>query len=291
MSISAFIRRLEERWARRYVTATQPDGAADAEGRSPVVVITGGTEGIGRSLAAEFARAGHDLLLVARTEQALGAAAKELQQKFGVKVHVVQADIARADGCDKVSDTLEALNLYADILVNNAGEGLCGPFEDHGHEELMHLIDLNMRALSDLMHRFLPGMLVRARGGILNVASLGGALPGPYQAAYYASKAYVISLTEAVAHEIAGRGVRMSVLVPGPVATNFHARMGAGKAFYMRFFGRLAPDVVGRAGYTGFRCGKTVIIPGLLSTFNYYAVRLVPHFILLPFMGILLKRR
>lgn len=267
-----------------------PGGAAPG-GASPVVVVTGGSEGIGLALAREFARAGQDLLLVARSEETLGAAAKELRERFGVKVYVAQADLSTPDGTDKVAATLEALGLYADVLVNNAAKGLAGPFESHEMEDLLHLVDLNVRAPTDLMRRFLPGMLARAQGGILNVASLGGALPGPHQAAYYASKAYLISLTEAVSQEIAGRGVRLSVLVAGPVATDFHDRMGAGEAFYLRFFGRMSPEVVARAGYSGFRCRKTVIVPGLLNAFNYFAVRFVPHVILLPVMSFLLRRR
>ncbi len=181
--------------------------------------------------------------------------------------------------------------MRVETLVNNAAIGLSGPFAEHDHAETLRLVDLNMRALTDLMRRYLPEMLARAGGGVLNIASLGGALPGPYQAAYYASKAYVISLSEAVAHEIGGRGTRVSVVVPGPVATRFHESMGAQSALYTRVLGCMDADVVARAAYRGYRCRKLLITPGVLTTLNYFAVRVLPHTILTPLMAILLKRR
>ncbi len=141
-------------------------------------------------------------------------------------------DVTTPDAVAKIEAALAAHGAYADVLVNNAGMGLAGPFHAHPPDDVLRLIDLNVRALSHLTRHFLPGMRVRGRGGILNVASLGGYAPGPNQAVYYASKAYVLSLTEAIAAETAGEGVRVCALAPGPVNTMFHARMGAENAFY-----------------------------------------------------------
>jgi short-subunit dehydrogenase len=134
-------------------------------------------------------------------------------------------------------------------------------------------------------------MLARRDGGILNVSSLGGMVAGPYQAAYYASKAYVLSFTRALAWECLGRGVRISVLLPGPVRTEFHQRMGANHAFYMRLGAGIRPERVARMGYSGFMCGKQLIIPGLLGPFNALALKIIPHDLLLPVIGWFLAAR
>ncbi len=141
------------------------------------------------------------------------------------------------------------------------------------------------------MHRFLPGMIARRKGGVINIASLGGFLPGPYQAAYYASKAYVISLTKAVAHELWGTGVHVCAVTPGAVSTKFHERMGAQSANYLKFPGLASPEQVAWLTYLGYRLGRTVIIPGLLPTLGALWIWILPHFVLTPFIGWLLKKR
>jgi hypothetical protein len=134
-------------------------------------------------------------------------------------------------------------------------------------------------------------MLARARGGVLNVASLGGLAPGPYQAAYYASKAYVISLSEAVGYETAGSGVRLSVLAPGPVDTGFHAAMGAEHSFYRQLIFPLSPEATARAAYHGYVLGWRLIVPGLMNKVLAVALRILPHTALLPLIGWLLRPR
>ncbi len=287
--MSGVLQRLERAWARRNVPADAGPDPDDT--RRDVVLITGASEGIGLSLAREFAAAGHDLALVARSEDKLKEEAAGLRAEFGVQVDCVPIDLAIHGHCDRLAEELEGLGLRVDVLVNNAAIGLSGEFVAHAHADVLRLADLNIRVLTDLMHRYLPEMLKRASGGVLNIASVGGALPGPYQAAYYASKAYVISLTEAVAHEIGGRGTRLSVVAPGPVATRFHQSMGAQSALYTKVIGCMDPDVVARAAYQGYRCRKVVITPGVLTTFNYFAVRILPHALTTPLMGVLLKRR
>ena len=180
---------------------------------------------------------------------------------------------------------------YCDILVNSAGMGLSGPFISHSEVDLQRLVDLNMRALTTLMRHVLPGMCARGQGGVLNIASIGAYTPGPNQAAYYASKAYVLSLSEAVAAETAGEGVRVSALAPGPVNTRFHARMGAEKAFYRALVLPASADSVARAGYLGFSMGLRVIIPGVLNPLLSLAMRIVPHRIVIPIVAWLLKPR
>lgn len=277
-----------ERWRRRY-WSPGPD-LATYDALLPLVVITGGSEGIGLALAGEFAKTGHDLLLVARSADTLAAAASQLAST-GATIHTLAADLATPQGCQAVEAELASLNAYCDILINNAATGLSGPFAGQPPDDLTRLADLNMRAVTDLTRRFLPGMLERGQGGVLNVASLGGLVPGPNQAAYYASKAYVISLTRALAHECAGQGLRISALLPGPVATPFHARMSAEHSYYLGVMGVMSPEQVARAGFRGFQSGRTLIFPGVINHLNAAALRVIPSSFIVPVLGWLLKRR
>ncbi len=281
--------RIERAWARRLVRARQRSEADDQ--RPGVTLITGGSRGIGYWLAHEFAAGGNDLVLVARTRKGLEDAAARLGEQHGVKIHIAPVDLAEADACARLATIIEDWGLRVDVLVNNAAIGLSGPFAEHAHGDVARLVNLNVRTLSELTRIYLPGMLARADGGILNIASIGGVVPGPYQAAYYASKAYVISLSEAIAHEISGLGVRLSVVAPGPVDTHFHKGMGADSALYTKLLMPMSPQSVARAAYSGFRCRKRLITPGVLTTFNHFALRVLPHTLLLPLMGVLLKRR
>ena len=166
-----------------------------------------------------------------------------------------------------------------------------GAFTSHDPAELDRLVELNIAALSRLTRAFLPDMLVRGRGGIINIASLGGFSPGPYQAAYYASKAYVISLTRALAHENRGMGVRFAVVAPGPVETRFHARMDAERAFYRRFLPALSPARVARATMFWYAQGSTVIVPGLFNTALALALGFLPGLLTIPVVALLLHPR
>ncbi len=209
------LRRLLDLWIARYASPSQEALQAVAH-LMPVTVVTGGSRGIGLALARRFAEAGHDVVLVARNVGPLQEAATQIARDFSVKAFPMTLDVTQADAPRKLDEYLAAHGLYLDVLVNNAGVGLAGPFAAHDEADVMHLLDLNIAALTRLMHHALTGMQARARGGILNVASLGGLAPGPYQAAYYASKAYVISLTEAVGYETAGAGVRTLGAGPRP---------------------------------------------------------------------------
>lgn len=284
-----WIQKLETAWWRRRV---RDAGASPEEyGKTPVCVITGGSEGIGRHLANEFAARGHALLLIARTATALETAAAELRRDYPVRVYTAAIDLTQAEPEKAVVTALEANALYAEILVNNAGIGIGGALVAQDTARIDALCKLNVEAVTALTRTFLPGMLRRGRGGILNLASLGGLLPGPYQAAYYASKAYVLSLTEALASENAGRGVLISAAAPGPVATRFHERMGTKGAFYLQFWRVMTPARAARIIASGFMGRRTVIVPGLVPSFNSFAVRFIPHAILVPFIGWFLKQR
>ena len=284
-----WIQKLETAWWRRHVR--DAGALPEDQGKSPVCIITGGSGGIGRHLANEFAARGHALLLIARTATALESAAAELRRNYPVKVYTAAIDLTLPEPEKTVAAALDANALYAEILVNNAAIGLGGDFAAQNAVKLAALYKLNVEALTTLTHSFLPAMLRRGRGGVLNLGSLGGLLPGPYQAAYYASKAYVISLTEALAFENAGRGVLISAAVPGPVATRFHDKMGTKNAFYFRLQSVMTAERAARIIASGFMGRRTLIVPGLVPSFNAFAVRFMPHAVLVPFIGWFLKQR
>lgn len=283
-------RRLLDAWIARYA---QPSPAAlEAAARlRPAVVVTGGSRGIGLAIARRFAKAGCDVALVARAEGPLQAAAAGIEQDFAVNALTIAVDITATDAAQTIDARLAERGYYTDVLVNDAGVGLSGAFESHGADEIQRLLELNISALTRLMHHALPGMLARARGGIINVASLGGLVPGPYQAVYYASKAYVISLTEAVAAENTGRGVRFTAVAPGPVDTGFHAAMHAEMSFYRQLLIALSPERVASTAYRGYVMGFRVVVPGLLSKLMWPALRVLPHRLLVPLVGWLLRPR
>lgn len=276
-------------------TGTTPESEAKREPSpkeaSPITLITGATEGIGYALAREFARAGHTIVLVARSEANLRKRADELCDEFAVTVHAQAADLSTNSGCLKVADAVRSAGLHIDYLVNNAGVGTGKVFHESDRTEVLRQVDVNMRALTDLTWQFLPGMVERRFGGVLNVSSLGGFVPGPNMAVYYASKAYVMSLTEALAYENDVEELKIAVLVPGPVATDFHERAGMANRFYIHLVGALTPETVARIAYTNFMCGQQIIVPGLMTMISAATARVAPHFITVPFTGWLLKER
>ena len=279
-----------EWWLRRW---WRPDPAAQAripQGQ-PAVVITGGSEGIGLALAHRFAAAGHTLLLVARSPDRLEAARTELQREDSARVILLALDITTPDAATRIAAALAGHGLYADVLVNNAGIGLGGEFTSHAPDAIALLIGVNVGALTSLTRQFLPDMCVRGRGGILNIGSLGGYASGPYQAAYYASKAYVMSFTRAVAHETRGQGVRVALVAPGPVETLFHSRMGSGTAFYRFFIPGQSPESVARSAFRGFRWGQRVILPGVFTPVLTLAMKLTPAIVVVPIIAVLLRPR
>lgn len=282
--------RFVDAWLRRS-WSPDPQALAGAQGGKPATVVTGASEGIGRALARQFAAVGHTVVLIARHAAPLEEIAGAIARECGVSAISVALDLTHSDADERIAAELAARGLYVDILVNNAGVGLSGPFSDNSPAEIANLIDLNVRAVTLLMRRFLPDMCTRGRGGVLNIASLGGYTPGPYQAAYYASKAHVLSLTKAVSWEVRGQGVRVAVVAPGPAETAFHAKMRAEHELYRWLIPSSRPETVARRAVRGFRWGRSVITPGLVTSSLALVLRIMPTMIVLPVMGWLLAPR
>ena len=252
---------------------------------APAAVITGATQGIGRALAHEFAKGGHTLLLVARTEAGLAKAAQEIAAAHGATVHHVACDLATREGCDQVAEALRRHSLYAESLVNNAAIMVAGFFQDQDHETLLKLVDLNVRAAVDLTRRFLPDMLARDKGGVLNVASLEGFMPVPYQATYASTKAFMISWSRALAWEVFGSGVRICVVTPGTIATKMHEKAGAENSRYVVYMPNMTPEAIAEAAYRRFMRGNWVITEGFLNRLVAFGVRFIPGIMLIPAVG------
>jgi short-subunit dehydrogenase len=252
--------------------------------------VTGGSEGIGFAIGERFAMAQRDVVLVARNADRLAEAERTMRRATGVKVSTIAMDITEAGAPAHLEAALRGQGAYADVLVNNAAVGLSHDFTSQDPARLAELVDLNVRALTLLCRQFLPAMRRRRRGGIINLASLGGLVPGPYQAAYYASKAYVISLSEALAAEVASDGVRVTVVAPGPVATAFHARMGSEADYYLRLLPVLSPANVAWWAHMGFGLSARLVVPGIVGVLAPF-MKVVPHRILIPFVAWLLRPR
>ena len=281
---------LFQRWRRRH-WQPDPETLARLGGSAPATVITGASKGLGRALADAFAGDGNRLVLVARNVGPLEQAALEIAARGAAAPLVVAVDVADPDAMAHIRSALDAQGLYLDVLVNCAGIGQAGLLAEADPTRIEALLALNVAALTRLTRAALPDMLLRGRGGVLNIASLGGLLPGPGQATYYASKAYVVSLTEAIAEECRGQGVRIAVAAPGPIDTRFHDRMGAGGAFY-RYGGLcMRPERVAWWIRLGYRLGATVILPGVGPFLLWPFARFVPHAITAPLMKILLLPR
>jgi short-subunit dehydrogenase len=244
--------------------------------KGETVLITGASSGIGRELALLFASDGADLVLVARSEGTLRELADELAAKYGAVAQVVPADLSRPASPGEIAEALAQRHIEVDVLVNNAGFGAHGPIAEIGVERQLEMVEVNVAALTRLTALLLPGMLERRRGAILNVASTAAFQPGPYQAVYCATKAYVLSFTEALAEEVRGSGVRVSCLAPGATDTGFAAQASTlGTRLFRR--GVMDADRVARAGHDGMRRGRTLVIPGLRNRVLAFSVRLAPR--------------
>jgi short-subunit dehydrogenase len=241
----------------------------------PVTVITGASAGIGVALARVFARHGHALALVARREQRLQALADEIAATGAPRPLVIAADLTALDFTHRLGQALSAAGAEPQFMVNNAGFGLVGHAVHHDRAEQLAMIDLNVRVLTELSLAFVDS-LVRQQGGILNVGSMAGYLPGPGMAVYYASKAYVLSFTEALHSELKSRGIKVAVLCPGPVRTEFAARAGVKSGMAPGFMTKSA-DYVAEAGYRGFMSGHRTIVPGTVNRLLTVLIRLVPR--------------
>ncbi|MGA8270160.1 MAG: SDR family oxidoreductase, partial [Candidatus Sulfotelmatobacter sp.] len=226
-------------------------------------LITGASGGIGYELAKLFAKDRYNLVLVARSGDKLNQVAAELRGQFGVTVKVIALDLAVAPSAKFLFDQLHSEGMVVDVLVNNAGFGTFGEFSGIAEEEILGQIQLNVTALTELTRLFLPAMLARRGGKIMNVASTAAFQPGPLMAVYYATKAYVLSFSEALANEVAGSGVVVSCFCPGATGTGFQKRAGMEDSRLFKKIGAMNVERVARDGYRGLMEGRTVVISGL----------------------------
>jgi short-subunit dehydrogenase len=244
-----------------------PSPAADT------ALVTGASAGIGRALATEFARRGHDLVLVARRAERLRSMAEAFEADYGADAAVVPMDLSDRAAPDRLFETLDDRGIELDVLVNNVGVGAHGRFGGGDLDEQRTQLRLNVEVLVELTHRFLDG---RERGKVLNVGSLAGFTPGPLMAGYYASKAYVNSFSEALAAEHADDEIDVTVVCPGPVDTEFQKRAGMGRSTVGAVFSH-TPAAVASAAYEGLYDGKVVVIPGIPMTLLYLLLLCTPR--------------
>ena len=255
-----------------------------------VTLITGASAGIGAELARVFASRGHRLALVARRADRLTALAAEIGASGGAAPMVIPCDLEQPDACDQVAAALAAAGVEVEFVVNNAGFGLFGTAAELNRAEQLGMIAVNIRALTDLSLRF-ADQLIRNRGGILNLGSIAGFLPGPGMAVYYASKAYVLSFTEALRGELGPRGVRVTALCPGPVPSEFQNRAGFAPGFDSAVLNVSAANVA-LAGYRGLMANKRAVLPGLGIKIVPVLLRLFPRgFILAAVARFQLRKR
>jgi len=242
-------------------------------------LITGASTGIGYELSKCFAADRHNLVLVARQEPKLRQVAGELSGQFGVSAKIIVADLAKPDAPQKIVDEVNKDSLQIDYLVNNAGFGLGGKFAETDLAVELDMMQVNMTALVHLTKLFLPGMLARKSGKIMNVASTAAFQPGPLMAVYYATKAFVLSFSEAIANELAGSGVTVTTLCPGPTQSEFQQRAHIENTRLIKgnFMGLMTSEAVARIGYHGFMQEKRLVIPGLMNKMGVQSVRFSPR--------------
>ncbi|MDZ7800931.1 MAG: SDR family oxidoreductase [Trueperaceae bacterium] len=240
-------------------------------------MITGASSGIGRELARAFARRGHDLILTARTTSRLEELREELRQAHGSDVTTITADLAREDGPRALLRALNDAGHEVDVLVNNAGVANPGAFDEVPLEEVLAEVRLDVVAVTHLARALLPGMRRRGRGGVMNVASTAAFQPGPGMAVYYASKAFVLHLSEALAEEVRGSGVRVTALCPGPTVSEFHARADMEETRLVRLVPMQDAAHVAEAGVRAFERGQHVFVPGTSNRAGARLARLAPR--------------
>ncbi|RXF74392.1 SDR family NAD(P)-dependent oxidoreductase [Hansschlegelia zhihuaiae] len=250
------------------------------------VLITGASSGIGVELARLFAANGDHLALAARREDRLKALASELAEKHGIRAEAIAADLSKPDGAKDLAIEAGRRGLVVDVLVNNAGFGLRGRFATLPFDRQLEMVQVNVAAPTALAGLFLPGMLARGRGGVLNVASLAAFQAGPDMAVYYATKAYLLSFSEALFEESRRKGVTVTTLCPGPVPTEFAdvADLQGARLFKI---GVVSAVDVAKAGFEGFQARKAIVIPGALPKFSAFGTRFLSRGLLRRVAGAL----
>jgi uncharacterized protein len=264
-----------------------PDSAA---------LITGASGGIGAEIARELARRGHGVVLVARRKPRLETLARELSSEFGVRTETIASDLAKPASRSRIAGRITELGLEIDILVNNAGFATGGAFSESDPARELEQVQVLVEAVVVLTSAFLPGMVKRRRGAILNVASTAGMQPLPYAAGYSAAKAYVLSFSEALHQEVQGQGVTVTALAPGPVETEFWEIAGwqAGGQSFERAVpspALISARDAARAAVDGLASGKRVVVPGLPMRAAMLATRYIPHALKLPVVERVMRGR
>jgi short-subunit dehydrogenase len=247
--------------------------------RGNTALITGASGGIGEELAKVFAAHGFDLILVARSGAKLEELSQALRAQHGVRAYPLAADLSAPGSAAEVMDRVAQMELMVDVLVNNAGFADFGEFHRSDLGKQFQMIQLNITTLTELTHCLLPGMLERGHGYVLNVASTAAFMPGPLMSVYYATKAYVLSFSEAIHEELKGSGVSVTALCPGPVVTGFQSRaaMEGSKLLSNPLNPPTTPDGVAKAGYEALMRGQAVVIPGLINQMQALAPKLLPR--------------
>lgn len=240
------------------------------------VLITGASGGIGYELAKLFARDHHNLILVARSSDKLAQVATELQA-HGVTVKTITLDLTAPPASRFLFDQLQRENIAVDILINNAGFGTFGEFAQVPEPQILGQIDLNIRSLTELTRLFLPSMIVRRSGRIMNVASTAAFQPGPLMAVYYATKAYVLSFSEAIANELRGSGVTVTCFCPGATHTDFAKRAGIENSRLFKSVGAMSAEKVALDGYRALMEGRTLAISGAHNWLVAQSTRFAPR--------------
>lgn len=240
------------------------------------VLITGASSGLGMELAKLFAADGSDLVLVARREDRLKELAEQLKSEHGVEVYVLPKDLSKKSAPEEIFSHLNKENIQIDVVVNNAGFGNKGHIAELDTDLQLDMIQVNLVALTHLTRLFIPGIIERGYGGILNVGSLAGFQPGPNLAVYFATKAYVLSFTEALAEEISNPNIKITCLAPGPVKTEFGEKSDLEDSLLFKV-SLMEMEPVVRAGYEGFRKGQTIVIPGLKQQIVPFLNRFTPR--------------
>lgn len=244
---------------------------------SKTALITGASGGLGLSFVNLFANDGYDVILVARNEARLEEIKKEIQEKYNVKAHVIAVDLCSEDGAKKVYDTTKKVGLKIDVLVNNAGFGDFGEFYKSDVSKQTRMINLNCTALMQLCHLYLPDMIEQKRGNILNIDSIAAFQAGPLMSVYYATKAFVLSFSQALTRELKGTGVKVTALCPGPIRTNFDNAADLGESGLFKNLKVWDPDKVASFGYKKMKKGKSLCVCGFTNKLIVFANRLTPR--------------